>query len=194
MIRRYAAAPIGTLSIDRTADEPLYRQVYFAIREAILEGRLRPNTRGPSTRTLASDLSVSRNTVVIAFDQLLAVGYVQGRVGAGTYVSATLPEDLLSARPGRDAAKADREASKPTLSRRGRYLAGIRSSAGTRPVAFSPGFPELGRFPFDDWARLLARHWRYPKREFLVGGDVAGYEPLRAAIADRKSTRLNSSH
>ena len=63
MIRRYAAAPIGTLSIDRTADEPLYRQVYFAIREAILDGRLRPNTRLPSTRTLASDLSVSRNTV-----------------------------------------------------------------------------------------------------------------------------------
>ncbi len=184
MIRRYAAAPIGTLSIDRTADEPLYRQVYFAIREAILDGRLRPDTRLPSTRTLASDLSVSRNTVVIAFDQLLAEGYVQGRVGAGTYVSATLPEELLSARPGREEARADRGAAKPSLSRRGRYLAGIRTSVGARAVAFSPGFPELGRFPFDDWARLLARHWRYPKREFLVGGDVAGYEPLRAAIAD----------
>ena len=84
MKKRYAAALLGTLALERASDEPLYRQLYFAIREAILEGRLRPGTRLPSTRSLASDLDVSRNTVVIAFDQLLAEGYVEGRTGAGS--------------------------------------------------------------------------------------------------------------
>src|SRR3546814_8945257 len=100
MMKRYAAALLGTVALDRAGEEALYRQLYFAIREAILQGRLRPGTRLPSTRSLAADLEVSRNTVVVAFDQLLAEGYVEGRTGAGTYVCATLPEELLSARPG----------------------------------------------------------------------------------------------
>lgn len=183
MKKRYAAALLGTLALDRTSEEPLYRQLYFAIREAILEGRLRPGTRLPSTRSLATDLDVSRNTVVIAFDQLLAEGYVEGRTGAGTYVSATLPEDLLTAHPGQ-AAKTDAAApARSRLSERGRFLAGIRTMSFSQPLPFSPALPELARFPFDDWARLLAKHWRYPKHEFLVGGDAAGYAPLREAIA-----------
>jgi GntR family transcriptional regulator/MocR family aminotransferase len=183
MKKRYAAALLGTLALDRASGEPLYRQLYFAIREAILEGRLRPGTRLPSTRSLAADLDVSRNTVVIAFDQLLAEGYVEGRTGAGTYVSATLPEELLTARPGQ---ATRRDAARPPhsrLSERGRFLANIRTTSFSQPAPFSPALPELTRFPFDDWARLLAKHWRYPKHEFLVGGDAAGYAPLRAAIA-----------
>lgn len=183
MTKRYAAALLGTLSLDRSAAEPLYRQLYFAIREAILEGRLRPGARLPSTRILAEELAVSRNTVVIAFDQLLAEGYVEGRTGAGTYVSATLPEDLLSARPDRDAEAPPPRRPDTRLSERGRFLAGIRAAGSAQPAPFSAALPELARFPFDDWARLLARHWRYPEREFLVGSDVAGYAPLREAIA-----------
>jgi len=183
MTKRYAAALLGTVSLDRAGVEPLYRQLYFAIREAILDGRLRPGTRLPSTRSLADDLAVSRNTVVIAFDQLLAEGYVEGRTGAGTYVSTTLPEDLLSARPGRSSAAAASPRAQSRLSDRGRFLSGIRGLSISEPVPFSAALPELARFPFDDWARLLARHWRYPKREFLVGSDAAGYAPLREAIA-----------
>jgi GntR family transcriptional regulator/MocR family aminotransferase len=183
MTKRYAAALLGTVSLDNTAEEPLYRQLYFAIREAILDGRLRPGTRLPSTRSLASDLAVSRNTVVIAFDQLLAEGYVDGRTGAGTYVSATLPEELLAARPDGTAERPSRAKAETRLSARGRFLAGIRGLTDSGPVPFSAALPELTRFPFDDWARLLARHWRYPKREFLVGSDAAGYAPLREAIA-----------
>ena len=184
MPRRYGAALLGTVSIDRESTEPLYRQLYFAIREAILAGRLRPATRLPSTRSLATDLGVSRNTVVIAFEQLLAEGYVEGRIGAGTYVSTTLPEDLLAARPGAASSGETEAAPRRQLSERGRFLSGVRPPDMSPPVAFSPGLPELGRFPFDDWARLLARHWRNPDRRFLVGGDVAGLAPLRAAIAD----------
>ena len=183
MKKRYAAALLGTLALDRTGEEALYRQLYFAIRDAILQGRLRPGTRLPSSRSLAADLDVSRNTVVIAFDQLLAEGYVEGRTGAGTYVSATLPEELLAARPGQAGPQAGAAPGEDRLSKRGRFLAGIRSPGFAQPRPFSPALPELARFPFDEWARLLARHWRYPKQEFLVGGDAAGYAPLRAAIA-----------
>lgn len=183
MKKRYAAALLGTVALDRAGQEALYRQLYFAIRDAILQGRLRPGTRLPSTRSLAADLDVSRNTVVIAFDQLLAEGYVEGRTGAGTYVSATLPEELLSARPGQAGPRDGAAPAQDRLSARGRFLAGIRSHGFAQPLPFSPALPELARFPFDEWARLLARHWRYPKQEFLVGGDAAGYAPLRAAIA-----------
>lgn len=62
-------------------------------------------------------------------------------------------------------------------------LAQLRSPQGLPPQAFSLGLPELSAFPFEDWARLLARRWRQPPREFLVGGDPSGYRPLREALA-----------
>ncbi|HWS55899.1 MAG TPA: winged helix-turn-helix domain-containing protein, partial [Pyrinomonadaceae bacterium] len=77
---------------------PLYRQLYEALRRAILAGQLKPGARLPSTRELAEDLRVSRNTVMNAYEQLLAEGYVEGQTGSGTYVSRLLPEELLHAR------------------------------------------------------------------------------------------------
>ena len=68
-------AVLGTLSLDR-GGEPLHRQLYGALREAILAGRLRPGTRLPATRTLARDVGAARNTVVTAFEQLVAEGYL----------------------------------------------------------------------------------------------------------------------
>jgi GntR family transcriptional regulator / MocR family aminotransferase len=76
-----------------------YRQLYRALRAAILSGALRAGTRLPATRALAAELAVSRNTVLQAYDQLLAEGYVAARTGSGTYVSRTLPDDLVSVRP-----------------------------------------------------------------------------------------------
>ena len=83
-MKRSLAAHLDAISIDPELPEPLYRQLYFAVRDAILSGRLRPEqkvTGNPST-----DLGLSRNTVVFAFDQLLAEGYTEGRTGAGTFV------------------------------------------------------------------------------------------------------------
>jgi len=74
---------------------PLYQQVYRAIRAAILSGRLRAGDRLPVSRTLARDLAISRNVVLIAYDQLTAEGYVVGRVGAGTFVAAAVPGSML---------------------------------------------------------------------------------------------------
>src|SRR6266446_3592556 len=74
---------------------PLYRWFYEQLRLAILEGRLKPAARLPATRDLAHQYKLARATVVAAFEQLQSEGYVEGKVGAGTYVRQVLPEDLL---------------------------------------------------------------------------------------------------
>ncbi|HNP72840.1 MAG TPA: winged helix-turn-helix domain-containing protein, partial [Kouleothrix sp.] len=87
------------LTLDPAAPSPLHRQLYEALRAAILGGRLPAGSRLPATRGLAARLAISRNTVLEAYAQLLAEGYVEGRVGSGTYVARVLPEDLLAASP-----------------------------------------------------------------------------------------------
>src|SRR5262245_5421396 len=83
------------LSVDRDLDVPIHRQVREGLRRAILEGRLRPGQRIPSTRSLAVDLGVSRLPVLSAYEQLLHEGYLVGRTGSGTFVSDAVPDDLL---------------------------------------------------------------------------------------------------
>jgi GntR family transcriptional regulator/MocR family aminotransferase len=182
MPKRAASALAPALQIERRAGEPLHRQIYFAIRQAILNGSLRPGVRLPATRGLARQLAVSRNTVMSAFEQLHAEGYVDGRVGAGSFVSHRLPAVVPGAR-ARTGQSSVRRPARPGPSARGARLAGL-DRGRTRARPFSPGVPELEQFPFDDWARLLARRWRRPRRAFLVGGDPAGYRPLCQAIAD----------
>ncbi|MEX2616903.1 MAG: PLP-dependent aminotransferase family protein [Alphaproteobacteria bacterium] len=181
--RRSSAAHLAAISLDPESTMPLYRQLYFAIREAILSGRLASGARLPATRSLAQDLGLSRNTVVSAYEQLLAEGYLDGRIGAGSYVSGVLPEALLNARRATARRQAANRAGQPSLSARGAALAALHEAGGRVPQPFSPGLPELAAFPFDDWARLLARRWRNPPRSFLVGGDPSGYRPLREALA-----------
>jgi GntR family transcriptional regulator / MocR family aminotransferase len=182
--KRRAVVTIGMLGLDRGVGVPLHRQLYEGLREAILSGRLRPGARLPSTRTLADDLGASRNTVLAAFGQLLAEGYVEGRVGAGTTVASTLPETLLRAHP--ETRGTERPGRRPRLSRRGALIVGtraavVRGAPAARP--FRPGLPGLELFPFDLWTRLLARRWRRVPRQLLDYGDPAGYAPLREAIA-----------
>jgi GntR family transcriptional regulator / MocR family aminotransferase len=126
MAKRHAVVTIGTLSLERASSVPLYRQLYDGLREAILSGRLRPGARLPSTRVLAGDLETSRNTVLAAFGQLLAEGYLEGRVGAGTTVAGILPETLLRARP--EATGPGRPGRRPRLSRRGALLLTTRAA------------------------------------------------------------------
>src|SRR4051812_30418040 len=83
------------VSLDRASQIPIYRQVYEGLRRAIIDGLLRPGQRLPSSRAFAADLGVSRLSVLTAFDQLRHEGYLSGRVGSGTFVSAELPDDAL---------------------------------------------------------------------------------------------------
>ena len=96
-IATYQVAGMTTLhiAIDRFAATPLHRQISEGLRLAVLDGRLRPGQRIPSSRTLAGELEVSRLPVLTAYENLLHEGYLEGRVGSGTFVSTTLPEHLL---------------------------------------------------------------------------------------------------
>ncbi|MDP6871949.1 MAG: PLP-dependent aminotransferase family protein [Alphaproteobacteria bacterium] len=178
------------LNLDNADEGPLYRQLYDGLRLMILDGRLASGSRLPANRVLAQDLSLSRNTVATALQQLLAEGYVETRQGDGTYVASELPDDVLggtdqrtSERPGGYGLDQSADiARRYGLSRRGQALAAIsRVSAGS-VAAFAPG-PDIGAFPFDIWARLLARFWRRPGPELAISHDAGGYPPLKAAIA-----------
>src|SRR5262245_1123526 len=174
-----------TVPLDPAAAAPLFRQLYEGVRRGILNGTLAPGLRLPATRRLAGELGVSRNTVLNAYEQLLAEGYLEGRVGSGTYVPRTLPEDLLQV--GQTAAPA-RPVPRPrrTLSRRGQLLVETSSSVARSsgvPRPFRPGTPALDTFPFETWTRLAARRHRRPPRDLLGYGHPAGYAPLRKAIA-----------
>ena len=175
------------LSLDPRSASPLHRQLYDEIRAAVLAGRLSPGSRLPSTRTLAADLSVSRNTVAGAFDQLLAEGYIEGRPGAGTFVANELPEKLLRVSPAKPATARPRMPA-TQLSRRGRMLAATPVAPagrdGASACAFRPGVPALDAFPRDLWARIAARQYRQSKFDLFSYGDAAGHPPLRRAIAE----------
>lgn len=181
---------LNTIIIDRSVSVPLYRQVYRGLQETILSGRLLPGTRLPPTRTLADALGVSRNTVVSAFEQLGAEGYLEARVGAGTFVTRALPDELMRVR-GLSARK--REVTRPSPSRstdalsdRGRTIAQLALSRlrdSERMRAFRPGIPALDAFPIDVWSRLVNRRWRSTPPDALTYGTAGGYAPLREEIA-----------
>lgn len=180
-----AGSAIAGTALDPEAAEPLHRQLYDALRDAVLSGHLAPGARLASTRTMAADLGVSRNTVMAAFEQLLAEGYLEGRVGAGTFVTRTLPDHTLRARARPVAAKV-RRARGRGLSSRGRVLVSspVPPTRAGPPRPFRVGTPAIDEFPIDAWSRLVTRHWRAGGgRELLGYGDPAGYRPLREAIA-----------
>jgi len=81
--------------VDQASGIALHRQIYDAIRSAILSGRLRSGEKLPSTRALSKSLGIARATVTMSFDSLLSEGYIEAAVGAGTFVSRSLPEDLM---------------------------------------------------------------------------------------------------
>jgi len=185
--------------LDIESSSPLYRQLYERLRRAILTGNLGPGSKLPSTRGMAIELAIARNTVMAAYEQLLAEGYLEGEPGSGTYVSKALPEHLLNAAlPARLVAAAPGRS--PKLSRRGAALAAIRHPFNPEPStarAFRLGSPALDAFPFELWARLTARHWRSKPGHLWGHGDPAGHRPLREAIAAYLATsrgvRCNAS-
>ena len=170
---------IGPLPLNRQAVPPLHRQLYDELRALILSGRLAPGTKLPSTRLLAAEHGVSRNTVLQAFDQLMGEGYIEGRRGAGSFVSRDLPH-----RPARTAAAITAARPLRGISARGHAISVAHGRQEPLPIPFAPGSPDVAAFPTDLWARLVARSWRRLTAADYAAGDRAGYQPLRAAIAD----------
>jgi GntR family transcriptional regulator / MocR family aminotransferase len=192
---------------------PLYRQIYDSIRLSILNGTFGSKMRLPATRLLAEQLGVSRMTVINAYDQLFAEGYLEGKTGSGTFVAATLPEEYLKSvppalaggffsasprlefsvsrkNPPANAGGTDLNA----LSSYGRHLSNnldsiLSDHAETAAVPFQHSLTAAGEFPFDIWAKIAQKQLRYLGQRFAGYGDPAGYRPLRRAIA----THLHSA-
>jgi len=172
-------------------DGPLYQQVYRAARKAILSAELPPGVRFPSTRTLARDLGVSRNTVILAYDQLLSEGYVATREGSGTFVATHLPEDMTEAIRSDRADPAPADIFTPRLSAYGQRLvaSGPRTVTWEAPSSplrfdFRYGRPNFFDFPHDTWCRVLANRARRASIRQLDYGPPAGRDELRNAIAE----------
>ncbi len=158
---------------------PNHRRVYETIRRAITEHVLPANSRLPSSRSLAADLNLSRNTILAAFDQLLDESYVAAKTGSGTYVVYNQPDDFV---------KNQRAINPPNiegnigLSRRGLAVADSPNNNEVQP--FTPGEDDYSRFPIALWRRLLNRQWRALNPTLLDSSHDGGYLPLRQAIAD----------
>ncbi|HTE49921.1 MAG TPA: PLP-dependent aminotransferase family protein [Kofleriaceae bacterium] len=172
------------VALDRRLARPLHRQLYDGYREAILDGRLRPGHRLPSTRTLAQELQISRIPVVTAFEQLVAEGYVESRVGAGSFVSSILPDQpphraghppATPGRPGRRRVPPSplAIADEPWLDVSG---------------PFRTGQPALDEFPAEVWTRLVSRHARAAPRRQMTYGDSMGLPALRESLASHLRT------
>ncbi|OZI74363.1 PLP-dependent aminotransferase family protein [Bordetella genomosp. 12] len=166
--------------LERRGATPLSRQICDTLRALILGGELPAGTKLPATRALAADIGLSRNTVLHAYDQLLAEGYLISAFGSGTFVCDTVPapQEALPGRP------ADGPASPFLLSRRGSKLVQEASASDQQWGAFVSGVPDVAAFPRAIWNRLLARRWRQQTPELLTYANGSGYMPLRQALAE----------
>lgn len=167
----------AAIHLNRQEQTPLYQQLYFALRARILAGALPSGAALPPTRRLAQALGVARVTVTEAYAQLKAEGFVTSRQGAGTFVAAG-----LALAGGEDAV------SPLNLSAWGERLLAARPSPSqplTRPeidFGFGRSFPHI--FPYDIWRRLLDRYLSTDDVMLSRYGSVAGFYPLRQALAD----------
>jgi GntR family transcriptional regulator/MocR family aminotransferase len=165
------------------AGAPLYRQLTDWFRQAILDGRLRPSQRVPSSRSLAKELGISRIPVLSAYEQLQAEGYLETTVGAGTRVANAIPKSKPRPADERSAEPADADRSRRRIARRV-ALARLPEPMWLRNLgAFRVGLPALEDFPIKLWTRLIARHARKTSTAAMVYGDAMGLLPFREAIA-----------
>ncbi|AXA27457.1 PLP-dependent aminotransferase family protein [Pseudomonas putida] len=195
MSERPLVLPFDPAGIVLDRRRGLSQQLYQALRARVLDGRLSSGTRLPATRDLASVLALSRNSVVRAYDQLYAEGFIESRVGDGTYVSRLpklstqlstrlsqgLSTELSTFLPGytEDLSSSTRS-SAPLERLKSHHLSPPRTGA---PRAFRVGIPAFDLFPFDVWAKLQAGFWRDPDPALLGYGDPAGEPVLRELIA-----------
>ncbi len=174
------------ITLDRDSAIPLYLQVAEEIRQAILQGRLKPEQKLPSSRTLAELLGISRITVTQSYEQLTSKGYLETQPGSGTYVCSQLPDDWLQTQP-KERSPQDNFQFLSSLSDYGHSLIKTDNSEALQPVAaisFRYGNPATEQFPVKIWRKLLSRHCHYDPAVFDYTYDPAGYLPLRSAIAD----------
>ena len=163
------------------AGRDLAGQMYRQFREAILDGRLKAGETLPPSRELARRLAVSRNTVGVAYDRLIGEGFIETRIGAGTYVC----EHRAAA------AQAGPRLTSQELHQHPRWdippprwnTVGRPPASATTMYDFRVGVPDLTLFPFESWRRFVSRELRLSAMGTAAYGEAAGHEGLRGAIA-----------
>jgi GntR family transcriptional regulator/MocR family aminotransferase len=188
---------LNMIHLDPSRSESMQYQLYSAMREAIVSRQLQPGGRLPSTRELAQRWQVSRNTVMGAFDQLIAEGYLEGRQGAGTFITSRVPDSYFRA------AKAGPEACSVLVDRRASDLRDRlkqdRDFVCRRwpLLPLRPTVPCLKSFPMQIWEQCRRSVLRHGENALLTYGDTLGYAPLRKAIAtylrDSRGVRCDAS-
>src|SRR5262249_43379936 len=168
--------------IDRRLRESLQLQLYRQIRQAIISGSLTAGVRLPSTRELAGQLGLARNTIVYAFDRLVSEGYLEGRRGSGIYV-AELPRlqtTTIVPRPTTPALPAT------AVSARTRNLSRVNVSPeypGAKVRPFRPCQPAIDLFPMRNWNRARSQALRMHAKELMCEVDSSGLPRLRRTLA-----------
>ncbi len=188
-MKRISPSFLPPIALDSRSEVPMYGQLSEWFRHAILNGQLRPGQRVPSTRSLATELRVSRIPVSSAYEQLHAEGYLETFVGAGTCVARSIPDDALKPASAkiREAVSqrhVSRDKALRRISRRVDLLRVPPQTWSNELVAFRMSLPALERFPTAIWSKLVNRHARKPTRHAMAYGDAKGYAPLREAIAE----------
>jgi len=177
-MKHSAGALISLFDIDRSSPHSLYKQIYSTLRSSILAGHLEPGARIPSSRQLASELHVSRNTIVQAYDQLQAEDYLESGVGQGSYIKLNFADILTPVK------KTTRK-HRTSVSKRGQAMldAYTPETPAGPPPPFAPGIPALDRFPYREWQRVMQRAGRIISCAEMNYGSTAGYLPLRKSLA-----------
>ena len=186
------------IHLDSDAKTPLYRQLTEAIRQAILEGRLKTQQKLPSSRNLAKSLAISRFTVTQSYEQLESEGYLATRKGAGTFVSSRIPDEWF--KPSAIAPVTSQNVTN-NLSKFGRNLTTIDRLSIAEPnyeISFRYGNPAIEYFPINEWRKLINLHCQKSPETLHYFPDGLGYLPLRQAIADylgrARAVRCDAEH
>lgn len=195
MPRESTALPSGGFALDRNLPEPLYQQLYERLKDSICSGQLRPGVRLPATRTLAQELQVSRNTVLVAYERLVTEQFATGQVGSGTHVAVrhgegrredgATPKVTRLPAPPEEPGRAYRLSGTARLMLQAAPACGERhaspQSAAAQP--FVLGVPALDLFPAKLWSRVLSRRAARLPISLAHAQDPLGHWPLRKELA-----------
>lgn len=171
------------INIDSRKSETLQTQVYAQLRGKIESGILSTGSPLPSTRELARELSLSRNTITLAYAKLADEGYVIFLPTRGTFVNSSLPQSSIP-----NCEQITKKAVETPVPRNPVLFNGLRHSVTTpnranTPIDFWPGVPDRSAFPTRTWRRILTKDFDSAGTALTEYGDAAGLLQLRQAIA-----------
>ncbi len=184
MKSKFSGALISLLEQQPVAGSGIAARLQKSLRQLIVEGVVRQHERLPSTRTLAADLGVARETIEAVYAQLEAEGFVTRRHGSGTYVSVLESDTLLRAQSTVRREKPDPINLETTLSKRGKDIwkrGGVVDQTVALP--FAAAMPDVKPFPLELWRQLTSRALREQGSQILMYGEAQGHLALREEIA-----------